>query len=174
MTKQIDPSVGEKSTEPTDKTLTPETFDLASWIGGVNPVRRRVTIYGRGDLQAEIDELADAEALARGAERERLDARLVEVTAELKASAMVFEIEGRTSTAVTALAEELKKEGVPDGDLDLGLLAGQIVSPLVTLEQLVVLRSLREADVLRMANVAATANSRPVTLDPRFLPAASD
>ena len=64
--------------------------------------------------------------------------------------------------------------GVPDEDIDLGLLAAQIVAPQVTLEQLRDLRAKREADVLHLASVAADANSRPVALDPRFLPAASD
>ena len=174
MSKQIDPSVGETGGAKGEPDLNHEEFDLAAWISGVQPVRRRVTIYGRGDLQAEIDELSRAEALARGADRERLEGRLVELTAELQGSGVVFEIEGRTSTAVTTVAKALRDGGVPDEDIDLGLLAAQIVSPQVTLEQLRDLRAKREADVLHLASVAADANSRPVALDPRFLPAASD
>ncbi|HHU10589.1 MAG TPA: hypothetical protein GXZ60_11330 [Intrasporangiaceae bacterium] len=174
MTKKYDPSFGDPIDPDKNSDLDPKGFDLAAWISGVQPVRRRVTVYGRGDLQAEIDELSRAEALARGADRKRLEERLVELTAELQDSGVVFEIEGRTSTAVTTVAKALRDGGVPDEDIDLGLLAAQIVAPQVTLEQLRDLRAKREADVLRLASVAADANSRPVALDPRFLPAASD
>lgn len=174
--KNYDPSFGDPI-DPSIKNpdaLTPEGFDLAAWISGVQPVRRRVTIYGRGDLQAQIDELSQAEALARGAERELLEAELVDLTEQLKASAMVFEIEGRTSTAVMNIAKALREEGVPDEDIDLGLITAQCVNPPITLDQVRALRSKREADVLRLASVVADANNRPVTLDPRFLRAASD
>lgn len=174
MSKQIDPSVGEAGGAKGEPDLNHEEFDLAAWISGVQPVRRRVTIYGRGDLQAQIDELSQAEALALGEEREQLEAELVALTAELRASGVTFEIEGRTSTAVQGVAKALREEGVADEDIDLGLIAAQCVSPAVTLEDLRTLRSVREADVLRLSNVVVDANTRPVTLDPRFLRAASD
>lgn len=176
MSKQIDPSVGELTTKDpnTDGSINPDTFDLAGWLAGVQPTRRRVTIYGRGDLQAEIDELSAAEAVARGAEQKRLAVRLAELTAELQASAMTFEIEGRTSTWVAKVADELRKNGVPAEEVDLGLLAAQIVSPAVTIDQIKALREVREADVLRLVDAVVNANSRPVGLDPRFLRGASD
>lgn len=151
-----------------------ESFDFAAWLAGVTPVRRRLTIYGRGDLQAEIDELSQAEALALGAEREALVERLVKLTAELKASAITIEVEGRTSTWVTKMAAELREAGVEGEDIDFALIAAQSVSPRLTVDQVRALRETREAEVLRLANVVADANNRVVTLDPRFLHAASD
>ena len=159
-----DPAVGD-----------PKSFDLAGWIAGVRPVRRRVPVYGRGDLQAPIDELSAREALATGDRQKTLRQQLEALTDELQESVVVFEIEGRTSTWLAQFHADLKDAGVTDPtEASIRQLAAQIVTPQVTYEDLRALADVRDQEVMRLMSAAGQANSQPVTLDPRFLRGASD
>lgn len=67
-----------------------ENFDLAAWVGGLSPVRRAVTIYGRQDLLAEIDIAENRlQGLAKGTDdwRATVD-QIAELRAEYNASAL--------------------------------------------------------------------------------------
>ena len=153
----------------------PATFDLIGWLAGVQPIRKSVTIYGAGHLQARIDELSEHEASlpAPSPEWGLARAELVDLTARLQASALVVTVEARTASWVASRAENLKASGLDDDSVNLALIAEQIVSPPMTAQQLRTLRDAREADVARIMNVAVAANTRPIVLDPRFLRGAS-
>ena len=125
---------GEAFTNAPDATPRPEVdgFDLRAWIAGTAPVTRSVTVYGRPDLQGEIEALrddlaetddpADALTIARTLEAKR---------AEMTGSALRFRFRGlrngeleelRAATAATADAD-----GVTE--LDYRILERQCVAP---------------------------------------------
>lgn len=70
----------------------PATFDLSAWVAGLNPARRAVTIYGRPDLQADVDllreRMLEARRCGEAEAAEDYKQRLAAVAAELRASAL--------------------------------------------------------------------------------------
>lgn len=83
----------------------PAAFDLGAWVAGLNPARRAVTIYGRPDLQADVDLLRERMLEARRCGEpeaaEDYKQRLAAVSAELRASAL--------DVVVQATAPELQE-----------------------------------------------------------------
>lgn len=156
-------------------TLTPEKFDFAAWVAGATPIRKSVTIYADGQVQAEIDVLKQREAmLPAGDERESVRAHLVELYRRVQASAATFVLEGRTSEWVQQKAKELKKADIPDDIAGLHIAAAQIISPDgVTADGLHALAQVNEQAVNELMRAAVEVNTRPIGLDPRFLPGAS-
>lgn len=161
--------------KPETPKLTPETFNFDAWLDGITPIRRSVTVYGDGHTQAEIDELTRREAaLPAGDERGHVRARLAELTQQIADSAVVFVIEGRTQDWVSQQVKALKADKVPDDIAGLHITAAQIVSPEgVTAEALHRIAQINEPAVNEIMRAAIEANTRPVGLDPRFLPSAS-
>lgn len=86
--EETDPAAGEDRTDP--EAMKPEKFDLGEWIGGLSPIRRGVTIYGRQDLRSKIDILEDrVRGLVEGSEKWRATIKqLAEARAAYEASAM--------------------------------------------------------------------------------------
>lgn len=155
--------------------LEPESFDFVAWLAGATPIRKSVTIYADGAAQAKVDQLLHREAmLPAGTERDAVRRELVDLHRRIEHSAATFVIEGRTSDWISATAKALKKDKVPDDMAGLHLTAAQIVSPEgVTAEGLQKLSQVNEPAVNQIMRAAIDANTRPIGLDPRFLPAAS-
>lgn len=168
-------SGAEAFVKPETPKLAPEKFDFSAWLDGITPVRRSVTVYGDGHAQAEIDELARREAtLPAGEERGHVRARLTELTQQIADSAVIFVIEGRTQDWVSQQVEALKRDKVPDDIAGLHITAAQIVSPEgVTADGLHRIAQINEPAVNEIMRAAIDANTRPIGLDPRFLPSAS-
>lgn len=145
-------------------------FDLSKWVAGVLPTRRSATLYQRADLLAEIDRVVAAEAVAPKGERADLAARAAELTEELRASGVLFVVEGRTSSWAQDHAARLKDAGVTDAtDVLLHQLAAQIVEPAgVTFEMLKRLAEVAEPQVSKLWSQALEANNAAPRIDPRF------
>lgn len=151
--------------------LMPADFDLASWLAGVQPERTSVAIYGRPDLMARIEELTQLPEVRKFAG----DGELERLRAELHASRVVFTIEGRTPTHLEERSAQLVAQGLERGlELNLALLAEQIISPRITPEQLRKLWEVRDKDVDALVTAAHRLNNNRPEIGPRFLPAASD
>ena len=127
-----------QNTEPTV-----EDFDPAAWLSGATGTQRSVTIYGRGDLIAEVDELDRQARLARDAPDtdralgdstpESLEERRDALYAEFEASAVNVRVQGRSEAWLLAIQKRLKKAGIAaddkTGEWTLHYLAEAIVTP---------------------------------------------
>lgn len=83
---------------------TPDTFDLDAWISGASRPTRSVRIYQRGDMLAELDELARKIELAESAPDEerslssdspaRLRAKYAELSEKFASTALDVRVQG--------------------------------------------------------------------------------
>lgn len=159
--------------------LTPETFDVTEWLAGVRPTRRAVTLYASGHVLARMDQIADRiNRLPNGAEVDELVAEFEELKAQFL-DGRTFVIEGRSSEwrgEFTRVAKErlgMKGDGTPEQrrTVMLEMLAEQMVSPVVTVEQLDRLGDANEGELSKLLVAQTFANeqlaeaSAVVTLD---------
>lgn len=117
--------------EPTDEALNVDTFDLAGWMAGFHPLTRSCTVYGRPDLLAIIDTVADRAKLAKqqGEDVEALRERAREAAKQIEASAMVFTAQAWSDEKVAAHKAELEKAGITEPEISYHMVAAQIISP---------------------------------------------
>lgn len=155
-------SVVRDATEKPD----PKTFDFASFVAGIRPTRRAVTIYARGDLAAERDLLAsrlreaeDAQAPAK--ERGEIRKRLKAITEEMAEGAIDVVFEGRSTEWRKKLNDALVADGVEDAMVRTShIIAQQAVAPEgVTAELLEQIRAVSEPQWSRLTFAAADANN---------------
>lgn len=116
-----------------DAPLDAATFDLAKWVEGVQPVRRATTIYGRGDLAADLDlikeKMTDARASADTAMLDELHTQAALIVEELQASAVDIVVEGWSNDRLRAFHEAAKENGLTKEEAIAEQVAAQIVSP---------------------------------------------
>lgn len=176
VTDDANPAPSEESVAALSKSKDAQTFDLAAWIGGVRPTRRSVTIYGRLDLLAEIDELAEREMRTTGKDAEACRERATELNEQLVASGVTFTVEGRSGTWVSTFEKRLDKKKVKDPTKRLLMqVAEQIVEPEgVTYSDLRALADATEPQVTKLAHAAVAANTAVHVSNPRFSRASSD
>src|SRR5689334_18996730 len=74
------------------------TFDLDAWLTEARPPQRAVTVYGRGDLVSQLQELTTRRKASDGGEMRLaghpLDSQIARVRAELEESRRVFHVRG--------------------------------------------------------------------------------
>ena len=176
VTDDANPAPSEESVAALSKSEAAQAFDLAAWIGGVRPTRRSVTIYGRLDLLAEIDELAEREMRTAGKDAEACRERATELNEQLMASGVTFTVEGRSGTWVSTFEKRLDKKKVKDPTKRLLMqVAEQIVEPEgVTYSDLRALADVTEAQVTKLAHATVAANAAVHVSNPRFSRASSD
>jgi len=137
--------MSKKTDEPVDVDEAPdaESFDAAAWLSGATSTVRSVTVYGRADLVAEIDELDRLARIARQVpdedrslgdpSPEGLEERREDVYRQWAASALTIRVEGRSDDRRAAIVKRLKKDGVTldkDGNEEtLHFLADAVQSP---------------------------------------------
>lgn len=176
VTDDANPAPSEDSVAALSKSEAAQSFDLAAWIGLVRPTRRSVTIYGRLDLLAEIDELAEREMRTTGKDAEACRERATELNEQLVASGVTFTVEGRSGTWVSTFEKRLDKKKVKDPTKRLLMqVAEQIVEPEgVTYSDLRALADVTEAQVTKLAHATVAANTAVHVSNPRFSRASSD
>lgn len=93
--------------------LTVEGFDLAAWIAGARPTRRSVTVYARGDLMADLDEVEDEIRALKSAGKDYEDAekRSRAIADEMISSGLRVVVEARSQEAVGAARAGIDEEG---------------------------------------------------------------
>lgn len=160
--------------------VTAESFDVDEWLAGVRPTRRAVTLYARADLLARMDEIAyRVERMPDGDEVDALVDEFEELRAEFLAG-RTFVVEGRSAEWRDEFKRDAKERlGVRKGDgttdqkraILLAMLAEQIVSPVVTAEQLERLNDVNAGELSKLlvaqtfANEQVAEASKVVTLD---------
>jgi acylphosphatase len=130
MTTPTPASYGDaKETAPLD----PQSFDLAAWIEGVNPVRHAVTIYQRGDLVADLDvvkaRLNNAKLAKNSKEIAALTKQARGIVEIIEQSSLDVVVEGWSEDRVKAFREPLKEQGLSDEEVTVRQVAAQVVSP---------------------------------------------
>lgn len=152
-----------------DEPLSPATFDFGAWLGGVRPARRKVRLYARGDLVAEMDALM--EGIESAPDRVEREAELQRLTDQFEASARWFTLEARSSQWRTKFrgdyikAHGFTKSGDEDCaseadqiELNLAQICAQLVDPAVTLEQMQTLFEAAEPEVLKLLSFLRLVN----------------
>lgn len=117
-------------------------FDIDAWLDEAAPPQRSVTVYGRGDLVAQLQDLADTETLP-GDVRLGGDPRQAEIDAlrnQIEASALTVHVRGLLDQEQQqALDASTTGEGpdrkVDDFAYDLALFALAAVEPTFTSAQ---------------------------------------
>lgn len=125
---------GAPAAPETDETkLNPETFDLAAWIDGVQPVKHAVKIYARGSLLAELDiikgELDNAKLAKNYGLVKELGDRAAEIAAALEDSALTVKVVAWSQDRIDAFMEPLKAAGMSDEDRVIEQVAAQVTEP---------------------------------------------
>lgn len=158
------------------KTGTDGKPDIASWLNGLRPTRRAAVVYGRADLLAEIDTLAELEMKAPPSQREEIRERAIGLTEQLVASGIRFVFEGRSNSWISARAAELRKEGVTDEtELQLHLMVDALVEPEgITVDDLIAIGEAGQAQLDKLAEAANNATMSAPVANPRFLRASSE
>lgn len=114
--------------------------DIDAWIDGAQRMRRSVLIYQRPDLVADLDTINQemTTAKAAGLDIGDYEARWTATAQAFADSGLRVTVEGQTMDEITAA----KAAGVGDDDEQASarLLAAAIVSPLMTVEQVMRLR----------------------------------
>jgi len=131
------------TTDTTDTEPTVEDFDPAAWLSGATGTQRSVTIYGRADLIAEVDELDRQARVARAipdGDRalgdptpETVEEQRDALYAQFEASALTVRIEGKSDARRDGIDKRLKGQGIKldkNGDEQtLHYIADAVVSP---------------------------------------------
>ena len=151
----------------------------ANFLSGARPISRAVVIYGRGDLYARIDELAELEVRSTGAEAAAYKAEATALTSELLASAMTVVIEARSSEWIERFRSRMDKLKIEDPvERTLRQIAGQISEPdfggeSEAYEFLRAFSKVSDVQVAIIAERLMDVNSRIPVVNPRFLAASS-
>lgn len=108
----------------------PADFNLDAWMSGVRSTVRSCTIYQRGDLLAEIEDVERRLQLASADDAdeygledadggaEALNARLDDLYQQLLASGVTFKVEGRSADWLKAKDKELTRHRLTNGMSD--------------------------------------------------------
>ncbi len=151
----------------------------SNFLSGARPIQRAHVIYGRGDLYARIDELAELEIRATGDQAAVLKAEAVELTAELLASGMTVVVEARSSDWVEKFRARLDKLKIADGvERFMRQMAAQVVEPAFdsegdAYEFLAAFAEVSDVQVARLAEKVQAVNEQVPPVNPRFLAASS-
>ena len=123
----------QKPVEQEASKLDPETFDLAKWIDGVEPIEHAVKIYARGSLLAELDiikgELDNAKLAKNYARVKELGDKAAEIVAALEESALTVKVVAWSQDRIDAFTEPLKAAGMSDEDRVIEQVAAQVTEP---------------------------------------------
>ena len=123
----------QKPVEQEASELDPETFDLAKWIDGVEPVEHSVRIYARGSLRAELDLIQGALDNAKLAKNyglaKELGDKAAEIVAALEESALTVKVVAWSQEKIDAFVEPLKAAGMSDEDRVIEQVAAQVTEP---------------------------------------------
>ena len=123
----------QKPVEQEASKLDPETFDLAKWIEGVEPIEHAVKIYARGSLLAELDiikgELDNAKLAKNYSLVKELGDKAAEIVAALEESALTVKVVAWSQDRIDAFTEPLKAAGMSDEDRVIEQVAAQVTEP---------------------------------------------
>lgn len=123
----------QKPVEQEASKLDPETFDLAKWVEGVEPIEHAVKIYARGSLLAELDiingELDNAKLAKNYALVKELGDKAAEIVAALEESALTVKVVAWSQDKIDAFIEPLKAAGMSDEDRVIEQVAAQVTEP---------------------------------------------
>ena len=123
----------QKPAEQEASELDPETFDLAKWIDGVEPIEHAVKIYARGSLLAELDiikgELDNAKVSKNYARVKELGEKAAEIIAALEESALTVKVVAWSQDKIDAFTKPLKDAGMSDEDRVIEQVAAQVTEP---------------------------------------------
>lgn len=167
------PTVARTPHKEEEKALDVTSFDLASWVDGVQPVTHAVTLYARGDLVADLDRVtADLKRakLVRDLDAVgTLTAQAKRIVDELEKSALDVVVAGWSSDRISGFRKTLEAEGVTGTDLDMEQVAAQIVSPEgFTADHLRELITRIEPQVQQVIGAVAAANTHVPTVSVPF------
>ena len=164
------------TSEDATEAPTVEEFDFDDFLSGVRPTRRRVKLYAKAHLLAEMDELAE-----RAADNDLADEQLAEIEErfhalreEFRASGRWFTVEKRSSDAIRKFRRELAKRAKidvnKDGDtrdgedsitLAIHQVAEQVISPEgVTADGIRRLYEANEGEFQKLYTAVTLANSQ--------------
>ncbi|WP_372699421.1 hypothetical protein [Arthrobacter sp. JSM 101049] len=129
--------------------ITPEKFDVDAWLSGATKPTRSAKVFQRGDLLAEIDELAARIELAEKAEElapgetalsdspNRLRAKYADLVEEFNESALTVRLKAHTKDEQKLITKKHKDP------TDAGFaLVSEAITPVMSVEQLKKLHSL--------------------------------
>ena len=123
----------QKPVEQEASKLDPETFDLAGWIDGVEPVEHSVRIYARGSLLAELDQIKldmDNAKISKNYSRvKELGEKAAEIIAALEESALTVKVVAWSQDKIDAFTKPLKDAGMSDEDRVIEQVAAQVTEP---------------------------------------------
>ena len=113
--------------------LSPETFDLAAWVDGVQPVTHSVTLYSRGDLVADLDVIRERIRHARDSRDtqavEELTRQAREIVTALDESALDVVVVGWSQDRIDAFRNEKREGGLDEQAVSLAQVAAQVIQP---------------------------------------------
>lgn len=123
----------DETSGPTAAALTPESFDLAAWVDGIQPVTHSVTLYARGDLVGDMDRIHARLRHARDTRDtravEELTAQAREVVDILNESALDVVVVGWSQDRIDAFRRERAEEGLDEHAVSLAQVAAQVIQP---------------------------------------------
>lgn len=103
-----------------------DELDLDDWLDGIQRTERSVTLYGRMDLLAEIDELEaqqrqlgeinDEDETLAGGDAAKLQRRINELYLTIDASKMVFHVSFLEPSDIDAITDAVKAELKDEAD----------------------------------------------------------
>lgn len=113
--------------------LSPETFDLAAWVDGIQPVTHSVTLYSRGDLVGDLDIIRERIRHARDSRDtqavEDLTRQARDIVAALDESALDVVVVGWSQDRIDAFRRERAEEGLDEQAVSLAQVAAQVIQP---------------------------------------------
>jgi hypothetical protein len=122
----------------------PANFDLEAWLSGARPPERAVTVYGRADLVATLEELEAEYDAARTTDRrlggpaDDLRRRIREVREELESSRLTIRVRSLDRDTQNEHVERFQStEGITEADMAVVQIAAAAVAPRMTEEQAV-------------------------------------
>lgn len=118
------------------------TFDVDAWLDEAAPPTRSVTVYGRGDLVARLQDLAaqDHDPADRRLAGSPVSAEIADLQVQLDASALILHVRGLLDHEQRTMLDQVTVEGdgqrtVDEQRYELLLLSTAAVEPALTLAQ---------------------------------------
>lgn len=124
--------------------MSTEGFDVDAWLDTAAPPTRSVTVYGRGDLVARLQDLTAQAAEAPGDRRlggNPVAAEIADLEQQIEGSALVLHVRGlleREQRDAVDQATETSEAGEKNLDIylaDAVMLSAVAVKPILTVEQ---------------------------------------
>lgn len=166
--------------------LDPDSFDVDSWLDGIEPTTRAVKVYRKPQLLGRVDELMGRLRVAESIpedDRAMSDESPASIRQELNAVAEEFEASGRwwkvaarSDDRVQAVKDAARAadKNISDHEVELHLLADAIVEPVgVTVAHLRKLSAASEIQVKQLVVARSLANNQPPQVDVPFSPSSS-